>query len=62
MCKASSPAYWSSWRLFCRQSTCSQLWNIIEKETKAGRYAEAEIAQAVLDEKHSVEDARARGE
>jgi len=30
-----------------------QLESIIEKESEAGRHAEAEIAQAVLDAKHA---------
>jgi len=41
--------YWSDWRWFCEQSTVTQLENIIAKERDAGRHAEAEIAQAVLD-------------
>ena len=49
MSKQSSPSYWSDWRLFCEQSTSAQLENIVVKEEDAGRYAEAEIAQAVLD-------------
>lgn len=49
MSKASSPRYWDDWRLFCENATDAQLPNIIIKEEEAGRYAEATIAQAVLD-------------
>lgn len=49
MSKNSSPRYWSEWRTYCEQATITQLDNIIEKETEAGRLAEAEIARAVLD-------------
>jgi len=49
MSKQSSSVYWTRWRLFCENATDAQLPNIIAKEEEAGRYAEAEIAQAVYD-------------
>jgi len=49
MSNQSSPRHWASYREFCEQATTKQLWVIVSKETNADRYAEAEIAQAVLN-------------